>query len=142
MAIVPRVALRDVPSHYEHAPRPSIRGLSPYAAGAAGETVWSSTVYANWMGETPNYAASLSQLGYAAPNGDKLGSFTTYNASVSYQPLAGLQLSFLVNNLLNEMPPTDDSYPGTSGEPYNTSNYNVYGRSMYLEMRYAFGADK
>lgn len=103
---------------------------------------WSSTVYANWMGETPNYAASLSQLGYAAPNGDKLGSFTTYNASVSYQPLAGLQLSFLVNNLLNEMPPTDDSYPGTSGEPYNTSNYNVYGRSMYLEMRYAFGADK
>ncbi|KRG69203.1 TonB-dependent receptor [Pseudoxanthomonas dokdonensis] len=103
---------------------------------------WSSTVYANWIGETPNYAASISSRGYDATNGGKLDSWTTYNASVTYQAFEGLDLSFLVNNLTNEMPPFDDSYPGSSGAPYNEYNYNVYGRSMYIELRYAFGAGK
>ena len=33
----------------------------------------------------------------------------------------------------------DTSYPGTSGAPYNSSNFNAYGRAVYLEARYLFG---
>src|SRR5690606_36240928 len=100
---------------------------------------WSSTLYANWMGATPNYRALVSASGYDAEGAAKLGSFTTYNASVSYRPIEDLELSFLVNNLTNEMPPEDPTFPGTSGAPYNESNYSVYGRSMYIEARYNFG---
>jgi len=100
---------------------------------------WSATLYANWMGETPNYVAAVSVAGYDAPNAAKLDDYTTFNASVSYRPLETLELSFLVNNLTNEMPPYDPTFPGTSGAPYNGSNYSVYGRSMYIEARYNFG---
>ncbi len=79
-------------------------------------------------------------VGYANPLSAKLGSFTTYNASVSYNALPGLDLSLMVNNVFNKMPPFDGTYPGTSGAPYNSSNFNVYGRAVYMEMRYAFGA--
>lgn len=100
---------------------------------------WSSTLYMNWMGETPNYRASISASGYDAPGAKKLDDYYTFNASVSYQAFENLELSFLVNNLTNEMPPFDDSYPGSTGAPYNGGNYSVYGRSFYLEARYNFG---
>jgi hypothetical protein len=44
-----------------------------------------------------------------------------------------------VNNVFNKMPPTDHTYPGTTGTPYNIFNYNVYGRAIYLEANYKFG---
>lgn len=100
---------------------------------------WSTTLYMNWMGETPNYVASISSAGYDAPRAAKLDSFATFNASVSYFPLDDLELAILVNNLTNEMPPEDDSYPGTSGAPYNSFNYSVNGRAVYFEARYRFG---
>lgn len=62
-----------------------------------------------------------------------------YNASVSYQPTTSLQLSLQVNNLFNAMLPRDGSYPGTSGAPYNSTNYDVYGRAYYLQATYRFG---
>jgi hypothetical protein len=34
------------------------------------------------------------------------------------------------------LPPADHSYPGTENMPYNPYNYNVYGRSYYLEVNY------
>jgi hypothetical protein len=46
----------------------------------------------------------------------------------------------MVNNLLDEMPPTDPTYPGSSGEPYNTAQFSPYGRAVYLEARWEFGA--
>ena len=99
---------------------------------------WATTLYANWMSKTPNYRAWL--VGnYEAANTGRLGSYTTYNASVSFSPIDVLSFSLLVNNLTNKMPPLDTSYPGTSGAPYNTSNYNPYGRALYLEARYLFG---
>lgn len=99
---------------------------------------WRTTLYANWIEKTPNYRASV--VGYSNPLSGKLGSFTTYNASVSYNAMPGLELSLMVNNVFNKMPPFDATYPGTSGAPYNSSNFNVYGRAVYMEMRYAFGA--
>jgi hypothetical protein len=44
-----------------------------------------------------------------------------------------------VNNAFNTMPPLDNTYTGSSGAPYSSTNFDVYGRSFYLEMRYAFG---
>lgn len=101
-----------------------------------------STLYANWIDKTPNYIASISSNGYAANNAGKLPSFTTYNLSVTYNAFPGMDLSLMVNNLFNKMPPYDAGYPGSSGAPYNSYNFDVYGRAVYLEMRYAFGKHK
>jgi len=100
---------------------------------------WSGTLYFNRYGKTPNYMASVVD-NYTDPGTGKLGAWILYNASVTYNPTKNLGLSFLVNNLFNKMPPLDRSYPGTSSQPYNDSNYNVYGRAMYLEANYKFGA--
>ncbi|KAA0071753.1 TonB-dependent receptor [Rhodanobacter sp. T12-5] len=99
---------------------------------------WSVTAYGNRYGRTPNYLAS--QVGnYTAKGTGKLPAWTLYNASVTYNPVPALGLSLLVNNLFNKMPPMDHSYPGSSSNPYNSSNYNVYGRAMYIEANYKFG---
>ena len=100
---------------------------------------WSSTLYANWMDNTPNYRARVyddqtDPLGLA---GD-LPSYTRWNASVSWQALDTLEFSFMVNNLLDDMPPEDHTFPGTSGAPYNSAQYDVFGRSYYFEGRYTF----
>lgn len=99
---------------------------------------WASTAYANWRGKTPNYRAWISTTGYDAPLAAKLGSTTTYNWSLSYQPMAGIDLSLMVNNVFNKMPPYDATYPGSSGGPYNSYNFDVYGRAIYFEVRYKF----
>ncbi len=102
---------------------------------------WSSTLYANYISETPNYRASLDG-NYDNPLAARLGSFTTYNLSLSYQPLPALQFSVLANNVFDKMPPLDVSYPGTTGSPYNSYNFNPYGRAFYLEARYKFGGSR
>lgn len=100
----------------------------------------SATWYANWMGSTPNYAATLSDAGYAGDRAGKLASYITQNLSVSYRLFDGMDLSLMVDNVFNRMPPYDSSYPGTYPGPYNSNNYNVYGRAYYLELHYNFGA--
>lgn len=101
---------------------------------------WSSTLYANRIGHTPNYRARVLET-YEDPTGraGKLSPFTTYNLSVSYAATPSLNLSLAVNNLFNDMPPEDNTYPGNTGEPYNDLQYSVYGRAIYMEARYMFG---
>ena len=99
---------------------------------------WGATLYFNRYGSTPNYLATVLNS-YEAPGTGKLAPWILYNASVTYNPVKNLALSLLVNNLFNSMPPKDDSYPGTFNQPYNTDNYNVYGRAIYLEAKYSFG---
>ncbi|MBD8874341.1 TonB-dependent receptor [Rhodanobacter sp. DHB23] len=99
---------------------------------------WSATLYANRYGSTPNYLATVYDNYIHAGTG-KLPAWTVYNASITWHPLKRLGLSVLANNVFNKMPPMDHSYPGTSGSPYNSGNYNVYGRAMYLELNYKFG---
>ncbi|HEY9256149.1 MAG TPA: TonB-dependent receptor [Stenotrophomonas sp.] len=111
---------------------------------ADGSLTWtlgkfSATWYVNWFSETPNYAARNNPSGYEATNARKLGSWASNNASVSYELFDGMQVSFLVNNVFNRMPPYDFSYLGSSGAPYNEYNWDLNGRTYYLEMRYAFG---
>lgn len=99
---------------------------------------WSTTAYANRIGHTPNYRARVVES-YDDPLATKLDPFTTYNLSLSYQALEALGLSMSISNLFNDMPQEDRTYPGSSGEPYNSSQYSIFGRAVYVEARYAFG---
>ncbi|HEY0200007.1 MAG TPA: TonB-dependent receptor [Rhodanobacter sp.] len=99
---------------------------------------WSATLYGDRYGSTPNYLATLDN-NYTDPGTGKLAPWMLYNASVTFNPIPKLGLSFLVNNLFNKMPPTDHSYPGNTSAPYNDYNYNVYGRAYYIEANYKFG---
>lgn len=101
---------------------------------------WGATLYANRLGHTPNYRARVLDS-YVDPTGlaGKLKPFTTYNLSFDYRPFSNLSLSLMINNLLNDTPPEDRTYPGSSGAPYNSAQYSVYGRAVYMEARYTFG---
>lgn len=99
---------------------------------------WSSTLYLNRYGQSPNYLATVNN-NYTAKGTGKLPAWYIYNASVTYNPIKSLGLSLEVNNLFNKMPPIDHSFPGTTGQPYNQDNYNIFGRAIYLEANYKFG---
>ena len=100
---------------------------------------WSTTLYANRQGSTPNYAAFRAD-NYTATGAGKLAPWIRWNASFTFSPTKDLGLSLLVNNMFNAMPPKDHTYPGTEGRPYDETNYNVYGRAIYLEANYKFGS--
>lgn len=103
---------------------------------------WSATVFVNRYGRAPNYQAQVTDSYVPSKNYARVGklpAWTLYNASVTYNPIERLGLSLQVTNLFNKMPPIDRSYPGTTSQPYDTTNYNVYGRSMFLEANYKFG---
>jgi len=123
------------------------------ASVAWSKSDWTATLYANYIGPTPNYRATLNQAGsvdrggndiggYNNPGAARLGSYTLFNASVNYKATPNLELSFLVNNLMNRKPDMDLTYPGSSGAPYNTYNFDTLGRAYYLEARYNFGKSK
>jgi iron complex outermembrane recepter protein len=44
-----------------------------------------------------------------------------------------------MNNVFNRMPPDDHSFQGTYDQPYNVTNYNVFGREYYLTATYRAG---
>lgn len=98
---------------------------------------WSATLYVNRYGRSPNNQA-VTDDSYAKPGDGKLPAWILWNASVTYNPVKNLGLSLLVNNLFNKMPPLDRTYSGLTSTPYNTDNYNVYGRAIYLEANYKF----
>jgi outer membrane receptor protein involved in Fe transport len=68
-----------------------------------------------------------------------LASWTTSNASVGYRVTQALEIRAAANNVFNAMPPVDHSYPGSGSVPYNQYNYNVYGRSLAIDMSYQIG---
>ena len=103
------------------------------------KNTWSATLFANRYGAAPNNLASLAG-NYSDPGTGKLPAWTLYNASVTYNPVHNLGLSFSVNNLFNKMPPTDHGYNGLTAKPYNIFNYNAFGRAMYIEANYKFGS--
>jgi iron complex outermembrane recepter protein len=97
----------------------------------------SATVYVERYGRTPNNLATIN--GYGTDRAGTLGSWSLCNLSARYQLLSSLELSAVVDNLFNRAPPIDNSYSGLDNIPYNTDNYNVYGRSFFLEANYHFG---
>ncbi|NYF34364.1 TonB-dependent receptor [Stenotrophomonas sp. JAI102] len=106
---------------------------------------WTTTLYFNYVGKTPNYLAYAGN-GYdyvhsSGAKAGKWGSYTTYNLSVNYRAAENMTFSVMVNNVFNKMPDNQASnYPGTSGTPYNNYFYNIYGRAVYVQAKYEFGA--
>ncbi len=100
---------------------------------------FSTTVYGEYYGNTPNNQATLDVSGYAQPNAGKLGAWFVANWSASYEVLSGLTVSVNVNNVFNKQPPFDPTYTGIDNQPYNFLNYNVYGRSYFIGANYKFG---
>jgi outer membrane receptor protein involved in Fe transport len=94
------------------------------------------TVYLERYGKTPNYIAINNITQYATPGAGDVDALFLANASVNYRPLPKVELSLAVNNLFNTGPPADHSTPGTQNMPYNTNNYNVYGRTYFLTASY------
>jgi iron complex outermembrane recepter protein len=99
---------------------------------------WSSTIYANRYGRSPNFLAANN--GYGTPGAGTVAPWTLCNVSVSYRSQSNVQVRLTTDNVFNAMPPPDHSYPGIYNQPYNTENYNVYGRSYLLEATYKFGS--
>jgi iron complex outermembrane receptor protein len=100
---------------------------------------FSSTVYVERDGATPNYVAYQSPSGYATPGAGRVGTWTLANLSAKYEILPGLTLSGNVINVFDKMPPPDNSTPGTVNQPYLNTNYNPYGRTFFVEANYKFG---
>ncbi len=98
-----------------------------------------STVYVERYGRTPNNAATLTTSGYDVTGGARLSPWTLVNLSAKYDVLPGLTLEANVDNLFNKMPPVDTTYTGIDNQPYNSLNYNPYGRSFFVEATYKFG---
>lgn len=105
---------------------------------------WTTTLYANMLGSTPNYVAYIGDsFDYVNSNGAKAGkwgTWTTLNLSVGYQAMDNLNLSLMVSNLANKLPDDQaNNYPGTDTTPYNNYLYSAMGRGIYAEMKYDFG---
>ncbi len=105
---------------------------------------WTTTVYANRIGKTPNYLAYTGRsFDYVNSAGARAGwwaPYVTYNMSVNYAAMDNLEFSFMVNNVLDKTPEAQASnFPGTESEPFNSALYNPYGRSFFVEARYKFG---
>jgi outer membrane receptor protein involved in Fe transport len=98
---------------------------------------FSTTLYGERYGKTPNYLATI--YGYGTDGAAKLNAWVLFNLSASYEVIPSMVLSLSADNLLNEGPPEDRSYPGIESQPYNELNYNVYGRSYYAQLSYKFG---
>lgn len=103
------------------------------------KNAWSASLYVDRYGRSPNVYSTLTATSKTSPLAGTLAPWILYNASVRYQVSSALQVSLLVNNLFNTMPPVDHTYSGSSGTPYNVNNYNVFGRALYLEANYKFG---
>ena len=98
------------------------------------------TAYVERYGRTPNYASQQDPvLGYAAPGGGRLPTWTVANLSAKYEVLPGLTLSASAENIFDKLPPIDYSTPGIYTQPFNVQNFNNYGRSYFLEASYKFG---
>jgi outer membrane receptor protein involved in Fe transport len=99
---------------------------------------WASTLYWHRYGGSPNYIDMVDGASY--PGAGSVAPWITFNWSFTYTPVKGLDLSLLVNNVLNKMPPRDRTY--TAFPYFNTQNYNVYGREIMAQVDLRFGGAK
>ncbi|PPU56989.1 TonB-dependent receptor [Xanthomonas dyei] len=99
---------------------------------------WTTTLFGQRYGRTPNLLAQQSTDGYAVEGARKVGAWTTFNATLDYAINDDISLTATVNNLADTRPPRDRTY--TDYPYYNIFNYTGYGRSYMLELNWRFGA--
>jgi outer membrane receptor protein involved in Fe transport len=93
---------------------------------------------ARWAGRRTSGRPPRTTSGYKA---GQWGSYTTCNLSVSYRAMDNLTLSLMVNNVFNKNPSSQrHSFGGNIDAPYNDYLYNPYGRAIYAQVQYDFGA--
>ncbi|MHC1479508.1 TonB-dependent receptor domain-containing protein [Frateuria aurantia] len=95
---------------------------------------WTSTLFWHRYGATPNYIAYYEGT-YDYPGAGKVAPYITFNWSLGFSPTKNLDLTLMVNNLMNKMPKDAswDAFPY-----YNSANYNPYGREIMLQADYSF----
>ena len=98
---------------------------------------WSGTVYVERYGHTPNYLATVN--GYGTPGAGNLATWALCTLSARYQITPTLELSASVQDLFNTMPPVDRSVPGDQNQPYDELDYNILGRTFFVEVSYVLG---
>jgi len=96
----------------------------------------SATIYVERYGETANSNVYDNTTGYATPGAGNVSPWTLANASVTWEVIHALHLTFAMNNVFNTGPPADHSQPGISNQPFSPFNYNNYGRQYYLTAHY------
>jgi iron complex outermembrane recepter protein len=96
---------------------------------------WNSTIYVHRDSSAPNYIGF--DEGANLPGAAWLGKWTTVNFSVGYSPVKNLDLSLMINNVFNTMPPTDKT--DTVYPYFDSTFYNVYGREIMLQAAFRFG---
>ena len=101
---------------------------------------WTTTIHGTRYGATPNFAE---QQGAGPVNGVEPGDIDPYalfNLNVDYQLTENSSVALPLNNALDEGPPKDKSYSGTTAYPYyNIFNYNGYGRAWWVEYQIQLG---
>ncbi|MGH8215033.1 MAG: TonB-dependent receptor plug domain-containing protein [Rhodanobacteraceae bacterium] len=103
---------------------------------------WSVVLHETRYGSTPNYAAWFDGFGgdvdpyFGAPAG-KVRPWILYNGSVTYNVSNDLRLSLIVNNIRNSRPPYDRTW--VDDPLYNWEDYNIFGRSVALQLNWRFG---
>jgi iron complex outermembrane recepter protein len=102
------------------------------------DSQWTSTAYLHRYGATPNYIALND--GPTTPGAGSVSPWIVWNWSLNYSPkwAKDLDLSLMVNNLMNKRPPQDSGYY-TNFPYYNSYNYNPYGREIMLQADWRFG---
>ncbi|KRF02092.1 hypothetical protein ASG87_11455 [Frateuria sp. Soil773] len=96
---------------------------------------WNATVYGIRYGSTPNYTAR--RFGYGAAGAGKLAPWMLYNLSVGYRLPMNARIALTANNVFDKAPPRDRTY--ARWPYYNNQNYNIYGRSYFVEFNWDFG---
>ena len=94
-------------------------------------------------GKTPNYAeqSGTDPINGVAPG--KIDPYYLFNLNLNYELTENSDLALTVNNIVDEGPPEDKSYSGTTAYPYyNIFNFNGYGRAFWVEYRIDLGAGK
>ncbi len=98
---------------------------------------WTATLHGERLGHLPNYWSYAQVVDFDAGDPAWIPATYLYNASVQYKFTDHMQLSLMVDNLLDKMPPRDPTY---SPYPYyDVSWFDSMGRSYYLQFTWKFG---
>ncbi len=85
---------------------------------------FSATLYGQRWGSLPNWAET-----------GRIGHFATYNLNMGYQFNSHFRMSFIVNNLLNDFHPKDETF---NTYPYFWRAFSPIGREMFIQATYTF----
>ena len=85
---------------------------------------WSASLYGYRWGSLPNWAET-----------GRIGSHTIWNATVSKQITDNAEISLIVNNVLDDIHPEDDTF---NTYPFFWRAYSPIGREVFVEFSYLF----